>query len=164
MQFVFADEIVCEMTTIIEDNSQSDLGPADGSVNVHLAVATTGEALHPTEKQLFICGLQSPFPLRSIRGFECRHHLPMTEVSFEVFSPVQYKSNSSFFWWGYASWCCIKLTGSLMVDDLTQHVHFQIPCAWFCNLFLSISNQRQSFNSDFNSHSWLIKNSTQNGV
>lgn len=65
MQFVFADEIVCKMTTVIEDNSQSDLGPADGPANVHLAVAATGTALHPTGKQLIVCGtlsLQLYFP------------------------------------------------------------------------------------------------------
>lgn len=78
MQYVFANEIVCKMTTIIEENSQSDLGPADRPVNVQLAVAT---ALHPTGQHLIVCGtpslgetttllfqkLQSPFPRRSTR-------------------------------------------------------------------------------------------------
>lgn len=57
MQYVFADEIVCKMTTIIEDNSQSDLGPADGPVNVHLVVAATVTALHSTGKQLIVCSV-----------------------------------------------------------------------------------------------------------
>lgn len=52
MRFVFADEIGCKMTTIIEDNSQSDLGPADGPVNVHLAAAAAVTALHPAGQRL----------------------------------------------------------------------------------------------------------------
>lgn len=146
MQYVFANEIVCKMTTIIEENSQSDLGPADGPVNVHLAVAAAVTALHPTGQHLIVCGtpslgetttllfqkLQSPFPRSSTRWFTVSVDiLPVNHCLRYKYRPrwdrlakcllKSFQCKSGFiFWWGYLSWLWIKLMLNLMADDLTE--------------------------------------------
>lgn len=78
MQFVFANEIVCKMTTIIEHNTQSDMGPPDGPVNVQLAVAAAVRALRPTGQHLIVCDTPSlgvtsiSLPLHKVYC-KCRH-------------------------------------------------------------------------------------------